>query len=236
MSKEYKFENIKIKRFVWDILDSNMYVVFENRHILLIDPIETEETLCFFESLKYQIDDVWIVLTHEHYDHINGLNWIRKNFKCTVCTTAWCSKNIQDVNRNLSAVAELMIILKESSVIPHHMQREFVCAPADIILKNEEVFHWNNFTLKIYETPGHSQGSACIVLNKKIMFSGDTILKTGIVTKLPGGSKKEYYYKTLPVLKILLDSGMRVFPGHGEWMTSETAWESIHNIGGTLGV
>lgn len=234
MSNEYRFGNIRIERFVWDMLDSNMYAVFEDVHVLLIDPIKTKETLCFFEPLKNQIEDILVILTHEHYDHINGLNWLRENFKCTVCTTALCSKNIQNANRNLSAIADIMMIFSGKPKTSCWMGGGFVCDPADVVLKNGEIFDWHNFHLKIYETPGHSQGSACIVLNEEILFSGDTILETGIVTKLPGGSKKEYYNKTLPALYKLLDITKIVFPGHGEDMDPEAARNLIHNIGGAI--
>lgn len=48
------------------------------------------------------------------------------------------------------------------------------------------------------------------------LFSGDSLIKgKKVITRLPGGSKKDYQAITLPFLKSLPDD-MVVFPGHGE--------------------
>ena len=78
--------------------------------------------------------------------------------------------------------------------------------------------HFRQIKHKIFlkETPGHSKGSICILVDEKILFSGDTLV-TGheTILRLPGGSKKDFAGITLPYLESL-DREIMVYPGHGE--------------------
>ena len=69
--------------------------------------------------------------------------------------------------------------------------------------------------LVLRETPGHSTGSICIEVNKKYIFTGDSLVDGAkIITRLPGGSKKAYKEITKPYLDSL-NKDVVVFPGHG---------------------
>ena len=69
--------------------------------------------------------------------------------------------------------------------------------------------------LKVLHTPGHTQGSICL-LGENFVFTGDTLFKDGYGrTDLPGGSQKDME-ESLEKLSKLLKPGMIVYPGHGE--------------------
>lgn len=53
---------------------------------------------------------VSVLLTHEHFDHISGLNRIRGlcASSCRVIAGATCSERIQDIKANLSAYADVL--------------------------------------------------------------------------------------------------------------------------------
>ena len=68
--------------------------------------------------------------------------------------------------------------------------------------------------IRLYSTPGHSLGSICAVVDDKCIFTGDSLLNVPVVTKLPGGSKKDYFEKT-KVFFSKFDDDILVFPGHG---------------------
>ena len=63
------------------------------------------------------IQDIIVLLTHEHYDHISGVNWLRENFPETrvVCSEA-CSKAIMSPHKNLSAYYEILFMGKDPEV------------------------------------------------------------------------------------------------------------------------
>ena len=54
-----------------------------------------------------------------------------------------------------------------------------------------------------------------IKINDKFIFTGDSLIpKIETITRLPGGSRKIYEEKTLPIIKAL-DGNNIIFPGHG---------------------
>ena len=70
--------------------------------------------------------------------------------------------------------------------------------------------------IKCVEMPGHSTGSIGIIIDNKLFFSGDSLLKNvHVTTSLPGGSKKDYRSITVPLIKALPNETL-VYPGHGE--------------------
>ncbi len=69
-----------------------------------------------------------------------------------------------------------------------------------------------NLTIRVMETPGHSQGSVCLVV-EDVIFSGDTLFRGSCGrTDLPGGD----YRAVLESLGRLgrLEGDYHVYPGH----------------------
>lgn len=119
-------------------------------------------------------------------------------------------------------------------VLIHEKEKEYLDFEPDAFLKDLQEISFNDSTLKIFHTPGHSPGSICVLMkNFKIkkenkedfwekfespgfIFTGDTIFKNGIGrTDLPGGSKKQLK-ESLKKLEKILKRGIKVYPGHGE--------------------
>ena len=70
-----------VERVDSGLLNSSMYVVSENGHAIVIDPCLITDA-----ADKFIID--YLFITHEHYDHIFGVNaW--KEQKSNFCY--WCS-------------------------------------------------------------------------------------------------------------------------------------------------
>lgn len=87
---------------------------------------------------------------------------------------------------------------------------------ADEIFNGKKEWNFESHKIVMQETPGHSKGSICILVDEEILFSGDTLV-TGheTILRLPGGSKKDFASITLPYLESL-DREIMVYPGHGE--------------------
>ena len=96
-------------------IDARMYIIAENGKAVIIDPCVSEEAKKYLQSQN--IEDIIVLLTHEHYDHISGVNWLRENFPETrvVCSEA-CSKAIMSPHKNLSAYYEILFMGKDSEV------------------------------------------------------------------------------------------------------------------------
>ncbi|KAJ1916137.1 hypothetical protein IWQ60_008206 [Tieghemiomyces parasiticus] len=80
-------------------------------------------------------------------------------------------------------------------------------------------------TLRFLHTPGHSEGSQCIMVNESRLFTGDTLFPTSCGrVDLPGGCKHDMVNSLQHILKNL-DPAVMIYPGHdygGSWSTIET--------------
>ena len=209
---------IEVRRFTWDYLDSNMYALIAEGQALVIDPIDSDEA---FDYLK-PFQEVTVLLTHEHFDHICGLNRLRAEHECTVIAQEKCSERIQNSKTNFSAMAETMLEL--SGKERHKRVEPFVCEKADITFEDRYVLKWAGVDIELFSTPGHSPGSACFSL-ARYLFTGDSLLKEGAMLRFPGGSKIDYLHKMIPIIKQELKKTKLVFPGHGEFFTiDEINW------------
>jgi Zn-dependent hydrolases, including glyoxylases len=214
--QEISVNKIQIFRFEWNYINTNMYVIESEDSILVIDPVETEETQRFWRDREKCIANITVFLTHEHFDHINGLNYLRSKFTCMVISSESCSKNITNPRKNLSEYSYFMKEMNEDVRKSEIEIQPFVCKPADIICRCEIKTTWMGHGLQLIRTPGHTQGSICVIFDEKIVFTGDSLLRRPIITKLPGGCKKDYMNVTRKKLLTLLKQVEIVCPGHGE--------------------
>ena len=201
----------EFRNYSFSPLDSRMYVLVKNRRAMIIDPCESKEAKKWLR--EKQVQDITVFITHEHYDHISGINWLRKKFdKVMVYASASSAAALPRPSKNLSAYCD---ILFGNTEFDKKLFSPYSCY-ADKIVQDGDRFTWENHQLFIKETPGHSKGSICIILDKVFLFSGDTLL-TGhdTIFRLPGGSKKDYEEITLPWMRTL-DESLIVCPGHGD--------------------
>ena len=199
---------MKVETFVSSFLDTNTYVMEEDGHLLIIDPSDRAAVLDRCKEAK----NVTVLLTHEHFDHISGLNRIRDlcASSCRVIADATCSERIQDTKANLSAYADVLAELGGKQISEHWLP--FACKAADITFENRYAF-------------------CCIVVDD-MLFVGDTVLENNLMVKFPGSSKKLYRSVTAPLLeKLLLGNRIScVYPGHGDVMSPEMALGLIRDI------
>ena len=217
----------KVKKYHSGFLDTNTFIMEEDGHLLVIDLADHAAVL---ERCR-DATSVTVLLSHEHFDHISGLNQIRD-----VCASSFvviasetCSERMQDTKANLSAYADVLAELGGKQ-IPEHWS-PFVCKATDITFDNHYAFRWVGHEVELFSVPGHSAGSSCIVLDD-MLFVGDTVLENNLMVKFPGSSKKLYRSVTAPLLeKWLMGTGVScVYPGHGDVMSPEMALGLIRDI------
>ncbi len=216
-----KKQQILVKQIVGTDYESNCYITYNpiTKKSIIIDPNDYHQIKRFV--IEQQLTNEYIFLTHEHYDHVAGLSLVKKNIGGTIFASEICHKGLKNVQKLLNRTypIHMSFIGREKRDVP-----QFEEAQADKTFQLQYEMQWEECTILLKETTGHSKGSISICFIDKMIFSGDAFLYgKPIITKMLGGSKEEYqnstlaYYKTLP-------SNIRVFPGHGEmFLLKETS-------------
>lgn len=197
-----------IRRIPSDLLASNMYLVEERGHGIVVDPCE--DLSPYDPALVYD----WIFLTHEHYDHISGVDaWRERTGARVICSRA-CGESLKDPKKNFSHFFDSFCELQ--TWLPYTPGREYPAfsTHADVVFDGELTMEWQGHSILLTETPGHSPGGSCLLLDGTSLFAGDCLIP-GRKTELrfPGGSRKQWQERTLPFLRSLSPETM-VYPGH----------------------
>lgn len=223
--KHYIKDSNQIYVYAMPVLDSRMYLVIHDQNpkeALIIDPLYNEDS----ESVIRELTHATILLTHSHYDHISGVNWLRELVDCTVFCSEACAGKLCDPNKNFAAFATALIIGKtkeEQAQCMEFFELDYSCR-SDKTFHKETSFDFGSYHVDIIHTPGHSDCSQCIQLTTEkkgltpvIVFTGDSLVNGHkVITRLPGGSRKDYNRVTKPYLDSLTEDTL-IMPGHGDW-------------------
>lgn len=195
------------------LTQSNCYILIEGQHALIIDPNNANIIIHYLES--HHLTPEFIILTHEHCDHMAGLNDLRNHYSVKVIASQLCSDGIQSTKMNMSRMMETYLYFKSKGKIQVKYPR-FVCAPADITFKSIYICNWHKHVLFLTRIPGHTPGSICIIMNDSILFSGDYFIPgEEVITRLPGGDDDAYQRIGKDLLRNL-PTPIQTYPGHGK--------------------
>ena len=201
---------MKINRYVSRLMLSNMYVIVEKGHAIIIDPFED-----ITPADNLIVDK--ILLTHEHYDHISGVNkWKNITGAPVLCSKA-CASNIKDPRKNMSRYFDTFCLLQ--TLLPAKQTNLNIvdyCCEADLIFEDMISLQWQEHTITMLEIPGHSLGSIGIYVDESDFFSGDSLFKDfEIELHLPGGSVQKW--EEIGKKRIeAVPCGTKIWPGHFE--------------------
>lgn len=172
-----------------------------NDSALIVDP-GTPGIARYRQILEHRAGGIaLIVLTHEHFDHIAGVEALRCEYDCPVICSLDCSKAIADPKMNLSRYSE------------NHL--DITCRAADFLIEDHLTWLWKDIDVRFFPTPGHSPGSICVAVGN-YLFTGDTLLPGAKgVTHLPGGSRAQWQ-ASLRTIRAEFTPETIVFPGHGD--------------------
>jgi len=142
----------------------------------------------------------YIVSTHRHWDHIGD------NAEAVVATGATLAVHAAD---------------RFGLEQPDAMSAPFPIPPSipALDLAEGSRIRFGDIDLTVLHTPGHTEGSVCLLSNEdRILISGDTLFAGGWGrTDLPGGDVDQMI-DSLSRLATLED-GLTVLPGHGPQST-----------------
>jgi hydroxyacylglutathione hydrolase len=145
-----------------------------------------------------------ILLTHAHFDHIIGLNELRKHFP--------------DVPIYLHSAEKEWMKNPKLNASFFFLGTAVTGPEADYFYEINQFYDIDAFKFQVLETPGHSIGGVSLLFkleNESFVFSGDALFKNAIGRwDLPTGNQAQLL-KSIREQLFTLDENTQVFPGHG---------------------
>ena len=179
-------------------LQTNCYVLQSQSEALIVDPgDEPERILRFVKDIK--ATPKLIVATHTHFDHVLGVDEVRKATK----------------TQFLIHHDDLPMLQSMQSRVRQFMGFEVPPPPkVDGYIKDGDSLKVGDETIRVLHTPGHSPGSISLSGNGYVL-TGDALFNQSIGrTDLPGGDLNTLIHSIREKL-FKLDDDTTVYPGHG---------------------
>ena len=184
----------------------NSYILYnENKEAILVDPGYNLNNRLIDHIHKIGVDIKAVLITHGHYDHIDALEDIIKEFPKAI---TYLSEDELDVVVNPRLNISYFRDDGQTKILKY-LPKKYV------LLTDYEKFEVAGFLIQAIKTPFHTIGSCCYyVESEKALFSGDTLFYATIGRyDLPTGSARTIE-SSLKKLKELPDD-VKVYPGHG---------------------
>lgn len=216
MQKLVVLPGTEVYWFVFPANKSNMYAILGDGEALLIDVFASDE----LEALLAErgIRRLTVILTHGHWDHASGAAWARSCYDCRLLAGAAEVELLRDPRKNLSRHFEVLLHMHSAAgttdAPPDFRVEPFSLEP-DGLLEDAEHFLWQGHRFEVRRTPGHTEGSVCVLADGECLFSGDSLVNGyPTLTRWPTGSQRRFEDVTVPFFDSLPDE-LTVLPGHG---------------------
>ena len=200
-------KHIKINTYVVGQVQTNCYIVIheETKECFIIDPGASAKQLAD-RIRNEELVPTAILLTHGHFDHAGGAEELAKAFGIKIYAHEAEESTLKYPDKNVS-----WMVGKSETY------------RADVFLKDEQEIELAGMKIKVFHTPGHTEGGCCYyLLEEGILFSGDTLFAGSVGrTDFPGGSMSQIVRSIREKLMSLSDD-TTVYPGHGDVTTIET--------------
>ena len=194
----------EIQRYVLGMVQVNTYVLWNDNHVLIIDPgSKSKKLLSVLDEAGAIVDGIF--LTHAHFDHIGGVDAFAKKYNAPLYMNELDAPLLSDPRLNLSGYDPLVVLTKPNFLMPGKQKI-------------------GTFEVTIYDAPGHSEGCSMLEWENNL-FSGDVLFQGSI-------GRTDFYTssntKMMQSLKRIkeMNPDLVVYPGHGEATTikNELQW------------
>ncbi len=189
---------LKIEKITVGLLATNCYLVMaENHEVAIIDPGDDPDKIIEHIERLGKIKVKYIMLTHAHYDHVAAVYRVHAKYPKAEILISECDGEFPKEVKEKDAMFNI--------VFPG-LNNDYRA------VKEGQKIYLGDTYFKVLETPGHTKGSVCYLIDK-YLFSGDTLFyKSHGNTEFPGGSEIEMN-KSLIKLSALPEN-IIVYPGH----------------------
>lgn len=198
-------EKLEVSVFVDDLFGENCFILRrrDTQAALVLDPgLQLLHVDAYLRREGLMVDR--ILVSHGHIDHVAGVPALHRE------TGGPIAMHPDDLAiLNWSHFAQMPFI-----------PQGFASFAIDVPLAHQMTLPFQDLSLTVLHTPGHTEGSVCFVVGLDC-FAGDTLFQRGIGrTDLPGGNTAKI---ALSIRKVLyaLPPKTTVYPGHGPKTTIE---------------
>ena len=198
-------EKLAVAVFPDDLFGENCYLIRrrDTGSALAVDPgLQADRVLERLRQERLTLER--ILVTHAHIDHVGGVPALHQE------TGAPIAMHPDDIAiLDWDRFAQLPFV-----------PAGFAPFSIDTRLAHETTLPFQDVSIRVLHTPGHTQGSVCFLFGLDC-FAGDTLFQRGIGrTDLPGGDAQKIVFSIRNVLYRLPPKTV-VYPGHGPSTTIE---------------
>ena len=195
---------LKIGRITLGMYMTNCYFIHNegSNEAIVIDPADSGDYINQ-KLAENGLKTAAILLTHGHFDHIYGVDALRKATGCQVYGSG-----------------DEQLLLKDPDINSSVMVGRPVTVILDRKLKDGDELDIAGIKLSVIATPGHTAGSVCYYVESEgVLFAGDTMFQESVGrTDLPTGSSSQLIDSINDKIMCLPDE-TKVYPGHGDMTT-----------------
>lgn len=187
-----------IKAFCLGATKTNCYLIEHNdEHIMIDAGQDIKKVIDYLKKDEIILNKV--LITHAHFDHIMGLNDLKK---CFPELEVYVPDLEYEMMYDYSEYGNLAIYINNTFKYEHEA------------LKLSQL---TDESIKLFSVPGHSKDSRCFYFEEAgIVFSGDTLFKQTIGRCDLYGGNQELLIKNIKTQLLTLPDTTKVYPGHGE--------------------
>ncbi|MBE0649346.1 MAG: MBL fold metallo-hydrolase [Bacteroidales bacterium] len=199
---------IKIEKFVFNPFQLNSYVLYdETGECLLVDPgVSDEEEMQQLRDFisANSLTPKLIVNTHSHIDHLLGNKVVSEHFGISLAA---------------DPAGQLFIDKAPNSAqkfgLPFSGTKEI-----DVTLQEGQPLTFGKSSLKIFNTPGHADGSICLYAEEEgFIVVGDVLFYQSIGRTDFETGDYDVLQKSIWEKLFVLPDATVVYPGHGRSTT-----------------
>jgi len=196
-------------------LQTNCYIIQtdKNNAIIIDAGANPNQVMDFIKTNKLNV--LALMLTHGHYDHTGAIAQLKKLTNANIYIHKDDAEMLEDARKGLAI---------------HFMdESEYVPIKADVLMYDGAKFEFDEVSIEVIHTPGHSKGS-CVFVVDEYMFSGDTLFENSIGrTDLYGGNMNQM--KSSLKKLALIEEDLLILPGHGDRTTLKQEKRTNPNMG-----
>ena len=189
---------MNIKLFANGLLDSNSYVVWDDKECMIVDLGVHPSYISDFIS-KMDLEVKYLVLTHGHYDHAH---YVGEYIKLYPSAQVICHKDeykvLTDIDANVTSLIGCPCV--------YDYEYTFV--------SDGDIINLEGLEFKVLNFPGHTPGCICLLCeNEKIMFTGDVVFAYSYGrTDFKYGNRLDMAYSLSQIAD--MDGDITIYPGH----------------------